>query len=156
VRATTSQRWHQRVWCRQHGGFQTRCWLVVPAPTVAIVAYNPLQTHSSTLTTHGDHHRTWSRDMHSSCARNNVATKAPARLVYAARRFRNALLAHGTGPYGRQWRATPSKHIARLSKHLVTIKQLGVGICTPYVHATTSQRRHQSVWCTWHGGSETR
>ena len=39
--------------------------------------------------------------MQSSCARNDVDTKAPARVVYAAWWFQNALLANGTGPYGR-------------------------------------------------------
>ena len=37
---------------------------LVQAPTVAIVAYNPLKTQSSTLTKPGDHHTTWSMDMH--------------------------------------------------------------------------------------------
>ena len=101
VRETMSKRRPQRVWCTRHGGVQTRCWPMVPAPTVAIVVYNPLQTHSSTRTTHGNHFTTWSRNMHSSCARNDVATMAPARLMYAACRFPNALLADGTGSYGR-------------------------------------------------------
>ena len=92
---------HQSVWCTWHGGFETRCWPMAPAPTVAIVAYNPLQTHRATLTTTGDHHTTWSRNMHALCARNDFKTKAPARLVYAARRFPNALQADGTGSYGR-------------------------------------------------------
>ena len=73
---------------------------LVQAPTVAIVAYNPLKTHRSTLTTTSDHHTTPSRDIHSSCARNDVATKAPARLVYAVWRLQNALQADGTGSYG--------------------------------------------------------
>ena len=86
----------------------------------------PLQTHSSTLTTHGDHLTTWSGGMHSSCARNDVATKAPERLVYAAWRFPNALLADVwyrllQSPL---WRTTLSKHMAWPLQNLVTITQL--------------------------------
>ena len=152
MREKTSQRRHQRVWCTRHGGFQMRYRPMVPAPMVAIVAYNPLQTHSSTLTTPGDHQTAQSKHMHACYARNDVETKAPERVVYVAWRFPNALQADGTGSYGRHSGIKPSKHIARLSQRLMTITQLRAGICTPYVRATTSTRRHQCVWCTRHGG----
>jgi len=117
---------------------------MVPAPTVAIVAYNPVQTRSSTFRTPCDHKTTWSRICTPYVRATTSTTKAPERLVYVAWRFQTHC-----------WLVVPVPTVDivvynLLQTHSSSITTTGdhhteprAGICTPYERATTSQRRYQ-------------